>query len=203
MLFNNRKESTFIMDNKLFRKSALDKISSPEQLNEHMKVAGPGVWCIIGGLVLTFAAFFLWGIFGSIPETVDITGVALSVDGQPLAIYCFVPIEYSNLIEPGMNARVSPDYAPRERYGYIYSRVKSEGVMPVNLDELRESFGTDFDLLDIPNGNVIEIIIELDRVLDEPFWSTFRGDSINVIIGSTCLVTIITAERRPIELMFR
>ncbi|MDR2590370.1 MAG: NHLP bacteriocin system secretion protein, partial [Oscillospiraceae bacterium] len=66
------------MENKLFRKSALDRISSPEQLNEYMKVAGPGVWAILAGLAITFAAFFVWGVMGSIPETVDIRGTALS-----------------------------------------------------------------------------------------------------------------------------
>ena len=38
------------MENSLFRKSALEKISSPEQLNEYMKVAGPGIWAILIGL---------------------------------------------------------------------------------------------------------------------------------------------------------
>jgi len=191
------------MENNLFRKTALDRISSPEQLNEYMKVAGPGVWVILAGLAITFAAFLLWGLTGSIPETVDITGTVLTSDDGQLMVYCFVPIEYTKLIEPGMKARVSPDYAPRERYGYIYSNVKSEGVLPVNLDELREEFGSDFDLLDIPPGNMIEVIIEMETVMGNLFWSTFRGDSIAVVVGSTCLVTVVTNERRPIELMFR
>jgi len=191
------------MESKLFRKSALDRISSPEQLNEYIKVAGPGVWFILAGLAVTFAAFFLWGITGSIPETVDITGTVLAPDGGPPAVYCLIPLEYSNFIEPGMKARVSPDYAPREQFGYIYAHVKSEGVIPVNLDELREELGPDFELLDIPPGNLIKVIVELEMIHDNLFWSTFRGESIDVIIGSNCLVTVQTNERRPIELLFR
>ena len=56
----------------------MDKISSPEQLNEAMKVAGPGVWCMLAGLAAVFAAFIVWGFLGSIPETVEITGTVLS-----------------------------------------------------------------------------------------------------------------------------
>jgi len=190
-------------ENKLFRKSALDRISSPEQLNEYMKVAGPGVWFILAGLAVTFAAFFLWGITGSIPETVDITGTTLAPGDLPMAVYCLVPVEYSNFIEPGMKVRVSPDYAPREQFGYIYGNIKSEGVIPVNIEDLREQLGSDFELLDIPEGNFIEVIIELETVYDNLFWSTLKGSSVDVIVGSTCLVTVITAERRPIELMFR
>ena len=191
------------MENKLFRKSALDKISSPEQLNEYMKVAGPGVWLILAGLAVTIAAFFLWGINGSIPETVDVTGTALTLDGAPMAIYCYLPVEYNKLIAEGMDVRVSPDYAPREQYGYIYGKIVSESSSAIDIEELRAKLGADFQLLNIPEGNVIEVIIELERVYDELFWSTFRGESVDVIVGSTCQVTVITAERRPIELMFR
>ena len=65
------------MESSLFRKSALDRISSPEQLNEYMKVAGPGVWAILAGIAVTFAAFIVWGLTGSIPETVQIGGTVL------------------------------------------------------------------------------------------------------------------------------
>jgi len=191
------------MENQLFRKSALDRISSPEQLNEYMKVAGPGVWFILAGLAVTFAAFFLWGITGSIPETVDVTGTTLAPGGSPMAVYCYLPVEYNKQIAEGMQVRVSPDYAPREQYGYIYGTIIRESDSAINIEELRSRLGSDFDLLTIPTDNVIEVIIELELLEGRLFWSTFRGDSVDVIVGSTCLVTVITAERRPIELMFR
>jgi len=191
------------MENKLFRKSALDRISSPEQLNEYMKVAGPGVWFMLAGLAVTFAAFFLWGITGSIPETVDVTGTTLAPGGSYMAVYCYLPVEYNKLIAEGMQVRVSPDYAPRERYGYIYGEIVSESNSAISIEELRQRLGSDFELLNLPSNNVIEVIIELERVNGDLFWSTFKGDSVDVIVGSTCQVTIITAERRPIELMFR
>jgi len=178
------------MENKLFRKSALDRISSPEQLNEYMKVAGPGVWWIMAGIAVTFAAFFLWGITGSIPETVDVSGTTLAPGGSPMAVYCYLPVEYSKLVAEGMKVRVSPDYAPRERYGYIYGEIVSESSSAVNIEEVQERLGSDFDLINIPSDNVIEVIIELERVYDELFWSTLRGESVDVIVGSTCQVTI-------------
>jgi len=197
-------------ENKLFRKSALDRISSPEQLNEYMKVTGAGVWFILAGLAVTFAAFFLWGITGSIPETVDITGTVISRenwdefgDEAPMLVYCYLPVEYNKLIMEGLEVRVSPNYAPREQYGYMYGKIVYESASAIDLEELRLFYGPNFDLLTIPDGNIIEVIIQVEKQDGRPVWSTFRGNSVDVIVGSTCQVTVITGERRPIELMFR
>ena len=191
------------MENSLFRKSALDRISSPEQLNEYMQVAGPGVWAILAGLAVTFAAFIVWGLVGSIPETVDIGGTVLAPNGEVMAVHSYLPIEDTKQLQPGMSVRVSPDYAPREQFGYIYGTIKSVGNSPVSADNLRAALGDSFDLIYLPQGNVIEVIVELEMQNGNPYWSTSRGTDIDVIVGTTCDMVVITAERKPYELMFR
>ena len=131
------------MENKIFRKSALDRISSPEQLNEYMKVAGPGVWCIMAGLAVTFAAFIVWGLLGSIPETIDISGTTLARGEGPMAVYSFLPIDETRALSEGMSVRVSPDYAPREQYGYIFGTIISISRSPVTADMIRNQLGSD------------------------------------------------------------
>ncbi|MCL1808110.1 MAG: hypothetical protein FWG31_10490 [Oscillospiraceae bacterium] len=191
------------MENKIFRKSALDRISSPEQLNETMKVAGPGVWCMLAGLAVTFAAFIVWGFLGSIPETAELSGTALAAGENPLAVYCYLPIDETKALTVGMSVRVSPDYAPREQYGYIIGKVQSIGRTPVTADKLQAEFGSDAGLLAIPSGNVIEVVIELETTDDGSIrWSKSKGASLDVTTGSTCELTVILSERRPIDLMF-
>jgi HlyD family secretion protein len=59
----------------LFRKVALDKLSSPEQLDQLITVTTPRAWfalIAIGGILVTIV---LWGIFGSIPTKVYGLGV--------------------------------------------------------------------------------------------------------------------------------
>ncbi|MCL2663466.1 MAG: hypothetical protein FWE83_09100 [Oscillospiraceae bacterium] len=192
------------MENRIFRKSALDRISSPEQLNEYMKVAGPGVWCIMAGLVVTFAAFIVWGLLGSIPETTDISGTTLVRGDGPMAVYSFLPIDETRALSEGMSVRVSPDYAPREQFGYIYGTIRSISRTPITANMIRDRFGNDADFLILPSGNLIEVVITLETTTDgTPRWSKTRGASIDVLAGSTCLMTVITEERRPIDLMFR
>ena len=45
------------MDNQLFRKKSLDKVSSPEQLNDYIRVSNPGVW-----IALTAVIVLLFGV---------------------------------------------------------------------------------------------------------------------------------------------
>ena len=35
------------MSDQIFRKKSLDRISSPEQLNDYIRVANPGIWMIL------------------------------------------------------------------------------------------------------------------------------------------------------------
>ena len=192
------------MENKIFRKSALDRISSPEQLNEYMKVAGPGVWCIMAGLAVTFAAFIVWGLLGSIPETTEIRGTALAVGGEPMAVYSYLPIDEIRPLAVGMSVRVSPEGTPREQYGYMFGTIQSISRSPVTVETLQARLGSDFNLLSLTSGNLIEVVIALETTADGNLrWSRSRGASLDVTVGSTCLLTVITEERRPIDLMFR
>jgi len=191
-------------ENNIFRKTALDRISSPEQLNEYMKVAGPGVWCMLAGLFVTFAAFIVWGFLGTIPETVVVTGTALAPSDSAVVIYSFLTIEESKPLEVGMNVRVSPDYAPKEQYGYIYGKITSIGRTPVTTESLEARLGSDIAFLTLASGNLIEVIIELETHENGDLrWSTSSGAEMDLVVGATCSLTIITAERKPYELMFR
>ena len=40
------------MKNGLFRKKALDQISSPEQLNDYIRVVNPSVWFMMIGVII-------------------------------------------------------------------------------------------------------------------------------------------------------
>lgn len=66
---------------RIFRKSALDKLSSPEQLDQLMQVTTPKSWIALlacGALVLTA---LLWGVFGTIPTKVYGRGILIKQGG--------------------------------------------------------------------------------------------------------------------------
>ena len=76
------------MANDLFRKKSLDTIKSPDQLNDYVRVANPGVWLILCAVVVLLVGFCVWGIFGQIKTivpaqiTVDGGKIICAVDGD-------------------------------------------------------------------------------------------------------------------------
>lgn len=69
----------------IFRKAALDKLSSPEQLDQLMQVTAPKSWMALaacGAIVLTA---LLWSVFGRIPTKVQARGILIKEGGVFLA----------------------------------------------------------------------------------------------------------------------
>ena len=61
----------------LFREKAVQRLSSPEQLDLLMKVTSPLTWCTVTTCGLLISAALLWGIFGTLPEQISGDGILL------------------------------------------------------------------------------------------------------------------------------
>ncbi|MBP5354141.1 MAG: hypothetical protein J6Y67_03255 [Lachnospiraceae bacterium] len=53
----------------LFRKKSIDRVSSPEQLNDYIRVTKPSVWLVLIAVVLLLIGMLIWSIFGSVTVT--------------------------------------------------------------------------------------------------------------------------------------
>jgi HlyD family secretion protein len=58
----------------LFRKAAIDKVSSPEQLDLLMRVTSPIGWLALVTVAVMLSAVGVWAVTGSIPDLVDGSG---------------------------------------------------------------------------------------------------------------------------------
>ena len=72
------------MNKQLFKKSNIDKVSSPEQLHDYVKVANPGLWMIISAIVILLVGVVIWGFIGKIDTTMS---TAIVTDGGNAVIY--------------------------------------------------------------------------------------------------------------------
>lgn len=54
------------MENGIFRKKSMERVSSPEQLNDYVKVSNPSVWIILAGVILLLAGVCVWSVFGNL-----------------------------------------------------------------------------------------------------------------------------------------
>ncbi len=85
------------MSEPLFRKKTLDKITSPEQLNDYIRVSNPGVWMILLAVVILLIGVCVWSIFGHLDTKMETVGVA-----QNGKVVCYVKEADYSKIHVGM-----------------------------------------------------------------------------------------------------
>ena len=57
------------MGSLVFRKKAMEKISSPEQLSDYLRVTNPGIWIVLSAVILILAGLVAWSAVGTIKTT--------------------------------------------------------------------------------------------------------------------------------------
>ena len=60
----------------LFRKKSLERISSPEQLNDYIRVSTPSVWLLLTAIVILLAGVCVWGVLGHMDTTLSVAAIA-------------------------------------------------------------------------------------------------------------------------------
>lgn len=69
------------MPKQIFRKEAMERMSSPEQLDQLMPVTSRRGWIALTGIGALLVAALLWGVFGSIETTVPASGALMRAGG--------------------------------------------------------------------------------------------------------------------------
>ena len=68
------------MSASFFRKSALEKLSTPEKLDQLIKVTGPKSWIALLTIALALGVGITWSVFGRVKTKLDVVGVVLGGD---------------------------------------------------------------------------------------------------------------------------
>lgn len=71
-------------NNDIFRKKAVDRVASPEQLNDYIHVTSPAIWMALVGIIIILIGAIVWSAFGSIYTNVEAAG---TVTGGNLVLY--------------------------------------------------------------------------------------------------------------------
>ena len=95
-------------------------MSSPEQLNDYIKVTNPGVWMALAAIVILLIGVCVWGVFGKLETKLPVA--AVSRDGQTV-LY----VKEDNIASVRENMSV---YIGDETY-----KVTSVGAEPVAVTE--------------------------------------------------------------------
>lgn len=74
------------MKESIFRKKSLDRISSPEEIDDYMKVTSPSMWIVLAVIVLLLLAVLFWSITGRIESTVVVDGQTVTERIAPISV---------------------------------------------------------------------------------------------------------------------
>ncbi|MBQ4248323.1 MAG: hypothetical protein II703_06990 [Ruminococcus sp.] len=88
----------------IFRQKSIDRISSPEQLSDYLKVTTPGIWALLAAVILLLGGLFVWSMVGDLETVAD--GVAVVENGT--AQIMVTDTAYSE-IASGMTVRIGND----------------------------------------------------------------------------------------------
>ena len=65
----------------LFRKTSLEKLSSPEQLDKMIVITPPSFWMALSGAGLVIVVALIWSILGRLPVNVETQGIYVNNGG--------------------------------------------------------------------------------------------------------------------------
>ena len=91
----------------------MEHISSPEQLNDYLKVTKPAVWAVLAAVILLFAGTLIWGSFAYIGSFVH--GTAKVQDGK---MKVYFDDDFANNVKEGMNVTVGETSSTILSVGY-------------------------------------------------------------------------------------
>ncbi len=137
--------------NNLFRKSSIERISSPEQLNDYIRVTNPSIWIILAAILVLLASVFVWGIYGSIPTTITISGVAK--DGK---VVCYLTESDVAKVNSEMPVKINQ----------VEGTIKAVSPSPMSYDELSTMY-SDYTIysLQLSQWNY-EVILQAEGIAD-------------------------------------
>lgn len=153
------------MNTGLFRKTSIDRVNSPEQLNQYIRVARPGVWITLSAVILLLAGVVVWGVLGTIETTVH--AYALAENGKAV---CYLEEEDATLVKEGMPVSL----------GNISGKLLSVSAAPVQIDA-----GTDPYLMHMggfSSGDFRYVVeIEAQGLADGVYQAEITVDSVHPI----------------------
>ena len=142
------------MSNSLFRKASLDSLSSPEQLNDYIKVSNPSIWIVLMAMFILLAVVLIWSFTGSLPTSIHTKGVVNS--GKAVG---YVDITEAGTIKAGQAVKVQAINQNTAINGHI----DSVGVVPLSASEIAAELKSDYLAQALaPKGFAVTVDVSLD-----------------------------------------
>lgn len=127
----------------VFRASALERLTSPEALDELMHVTSPRAWLALLALGCLLLAAVLWTIFTTVTTTVDAPGVVATGSGaHGLGAIVYVTQSQARHVHPGMSATLTVTGANLGQPITVSGTVASVSSAPASRQAMLRALGS-------------------------------------------------------------
>lgn len=89
------------MKKQLFREKSIERVSSPEQLNDYIRVTNPSVWMSLVAVIFLLIGIVVWGVFGKLDTVLTVGAIT---EGERTV--CYVKEEDIGSISENMKVRL-------------------------------------------------------------------------------------------------
>lgn len=118
---------------------------------------------------------------------------------------CYVKLEDAFKLHPGMEAYIYPSTVERQEYGHIEGTVDYVATHVASSEDLKMQIASDEVVKSFENeGPVVEVRCKMKSNPNSRNgydWSTAKGNEIELSSGTVLSVTIITEQKKPIDLL--
>ncbi len=202
----------------IFRKNMVDRLSSPDELVEMVRITKRPDWLILSGIALIVLGASVWAIVARLPIMVRGMGVLRATDSMAIAALAptgsgdksqavvFVSDTMADQVRPGLAVRVAPKDYPSKQYGFLVGTVARVQPLPVTDKVLQESLPRP-ELVQMCIARHLRIEVDVDLkpsslAANGWEWSSGRGPQHALPGGTELEAEIVLREVRPIEWVF-
>ena len=83
----------------------MNRVNSPEQLNQYIKLSNPGVWVILAAIIILLIGVCIWGLFGKIDNKLK---TVVIVDNY--IANCYIKEDDITKVENGMKLEINDNF---------------------------------------------------------------------------------------------
>ncbi len=165
---------------RIFTKESTERIMSPDDLDKFVRVTNPSVWLGLCACIALLAGLLVWGLFGSVTTTMDVTGVYIDddKDGEG-SIQCFLSAADVAKVHEGDNAVVNGN---KVKVTYVQS-------FPTSREDLLDMVGNQQSLLGALVHEDWSYLVTLDGNTDQLF--AYVPLSIRITIDSSSPLSLV------------
>ena len=199
------------MQKPIFRKAALERLSSPEQLDQLMQVTTPKGWLALIALTGLLVMVVIFGFVARIP--ISVTGQCILLDGgvsnsptNDLGAIIYVSSMDGRDIRPGMDVQILPSTVKKEEAGYMLGVVASVDEHLSTAQDMLRTLGSDELVQVLAAGKIMPIAVHADLARESGAGSGYKwtlpgSAAYKIQSGTLCSADIVTARKRPIDLV--